>query len=511
VGEILARGPNVMAGYYRNQAATDGVLRDGWLHTGDLGRLDAEGNLYIVGRAKEVIVDAGGNNVYIDELEEAYGHSPYLKELAVVGLKVGDGEQVAALAVPAYSRGESRRAVEDNLRVHFERVSAGLSPHKRIKVLRFVDGELPRTRTRKIKRTEAVAMLQQMVERKDRPAAGDGADIEPWLADALAQVCEDGAGVNAATRLIEDLGLDSLALAELGEHLAVHTGRELTAEELSNIKTVGELQQAASQSQNRPRLPSYARFAEPYTPVLPAPLKRLGDAAARRAQDAILSGWLRPRVLGAGNIPANRSVLVIANHASHVDFALVRYALGRMGDNLVVLAAKDYFFNTGLRRFIAKNFSPLIPFDRERAQLESLDEAIAELAAGRSVLMFPEGTRSPDGALHEFKSGAGYLALRGGCDILPVHIKGSFEVLGKGQLLPRRHPVEVRIGGVIARDALATVAGQNEGAGAYRKLADFLRQAVANLAVHVPTSPRARKPERSTGKLSEQIAAPRLQ
>jgi len=511
VGEILARGPNVMAGYYRNQAATDAVLRDGWLHTGDLGRLDAEGNLYIVGRAKEVIVDAGGNNVYIDELEEAYGHSPYLKELAVVGLKVGDGEQVAALAVPAYSRGESRRAVEDNLRVHFERVSAGLSPHKRIKVLRFVDAELPRTRTRKIKRTEAVAMLQQMVELRDRPAAGDGADIEPWLADALAQVCEDRAGVNAATRLIEDLGLDSLALAELGEHLAVHTGRELTAEELSNIKTVGEFQQAVSQNQNRPRLPSYARFAEPYTPVLPPPLKRLGDAAARRAQDAILSGWLRPRVLGAGNIPANRNVLVIANHASHVDFALVRYALGRMGDNLVVLAAKDYFFNTGLRRFIARNFSPLIPFDRERAQLESLDEAIAELAAGRSVLMFPEGTRSPDGALHEFKSGAGYLALRGGCDILPVHIKGSFEVLGKGQLLPRRHPVEVRIGAVIARDALATVADQNEGAGAYRKLADFLRQAVANLAVHVPTSSRARKPERSTGKLSEQIAAPRLQ
>jgi len=176
-----------------------------------------------------------------------------------------------------------------------------------------------------------------------------------------------------------------------------------------------------------------------------------------------------------------------------------------------VLAAKDYFFNTGLRRFIARNFSPLIPFDRERAQLESLDEAIAELAAGRSVLMFPEGTRSPDGALHEFKSGAGYLALRGGCDILPVHIKGSFEVLGKGQLLPRRRPVEVRIGAVIARDALATLAGQSDGAGAYRKLADFLRQAVANLAVHVPASSRARKLERSTGKLSEQIAAPRLQ
>ncbi len=333
-----------------------------------------------------------------------------------------------------------------------------------------------------------------MVGRKDLPAGGggNGADIEPWLTDALAQISTDGSAISAATRLIEDLGLDSLALAELGEHLAVHTGRELTAEELGNIKTVGELQQAVSQSQNRPRLPSYARFAEPYTPVMPTPLKRLADAAALHAQNAVLSGWLKPRILGGGNIPANRNVLVVANHSSHLDFALVRHALGRMGENLVVLAAKDYFFNTNLRRFIAKNFTPLIPFDRERAQLESLDDALAELAAGRSVLMFPEGTRSPDGELHEFKSGAGYLALRGGCDILPVHIKGTYQVLGKGKLLPRRHPVEVRIGAVIGRDLLASVAGQNEGAGAYRKLADFLRQSVANLAVRTSRLSRNR-------------------
>src|SRR4029077_12644606 len=108
VGEMIVRGPNVMAGYYRNQTATDEVLKDGWLHTGDLGRFDSEGRLYIVGRAKEVIVDAGGNNIYIEEVEEAYGRSHYVKEMAVVGLNVGRSEQVAALVVPAYARGESR-------------------------------------------------------------------------------------------------------------------------------------------------------------------------------------------------------------------------------------------------------------------------------------------------------------------------------------------------------------------------------------------------------------------
>ena len=84
---MLVRGPNVMEGYYRNQAATDAVLKDGWLHTGDLGRFDDQGRLYIVGRAKDVIVDAGGNNIYIEEVEEIYGHIPPIKEMAVVGLK----------------------------------------------------------------------------------------------------------------------------------------------------------------------------------------------------------------------------------------------------------------------------------------------------------------------------------------------------------------------------------------------------------------------------------------
>ena len=80
--------------------------------------------------------------------------------------------------------------------------------------------------------------------------------------------------------------------------------------------------------------------------------------------------------------------------------------------------------------------------------------------------MFPEGTRSPDGAIHEFKSGAGYLALRGGCDVLPVRISGTYEVLGKGSIIPHRRPVEVRIGRVITNAELRALADNAEGTGA---------------------------------------------
>ncbi|MGH7913805.1 MAG: lysophospholipid acyltransferase family protein, partial [Candidatus Binataceae bacterium] len=248
---------------------------------------------------------------------------------------------------------------------------------------------------------------------------------------------------------------------------------------------------------NRPRLPSYARFAEPFTPELPGALKRLGEAAFRSAQRIAFDGWLQPRVLGRGNVPANRNFLVVANHASHLDFALASYALGAPGRELVVLAAKDYFFNTNARRFVVSNFTRLIPFDRERAQLDSLDDAIDELNAGRSVLMFPEGTRSTDGAVQEFKSGAGYLALRGGCDVLPVRISGTYEVLGKGSIIPHRRPVEIRIGRVITNAELRALADNAEGTGAYRKLADSMRVAVLALGERMPSSGAPRRTART--------------
>jgi long-chain acyl-CoA synthetase len=229
-------------------------------------------------------------------------------------------------------------------------------------------------------------------------------------------------------------------------------------------------------------MPSYAKFAEPYTVHLPAPLKWLGRFAVRGAERAIFDGWLKPKILGRGNIPANRNFIVVANHSSHLDFSLVGYALGAIGDDIRVLAAKDYFFNTPARRFLASNFTSLMPFDRERAQLESLEDALAELAQGRSVLMFPEGTRSADGEIHEFKSGAGFLALRSRCDVLPVLIRGTHDVMGKGSLVPRRHPVEVRIGRAITASELRELATSSEGAGAYRKIADLMRASVIALS-----------------------------
>src|ERR1044072_699880 len=153
-----------MVGYFGNEEATRKTLVDRWLHTGRLGRLDDDGNLYLVGRSKDIIVDTNGKNVYPDEVEEVYQDSPYVKELSVIGLPDGIGEKVACLVVPdpeydiALSRNELRKKIEE----HFREVSAKLPYYKRVKVMHFTDEELPRTATRKVKRREVVKMVQQL-------------------------------------------------------------------------------------------------------------------------------------------------------------------------------------------------------------------------------------------------------------------------------------------------------------------------------------------------------------
>jgi 1-acyl-sn-glycerol-3-phosphate acyltransferase len=111
--------------------------------------------------------------------------------------------------------------------------------------------------------------------------------------------------------------------------------------------------------------------------------------------------------------------------------------------------------------------------------------------------MFPEGTRSPDGAIHDFKSGVGYLALNSGCDVLPIRIDGTHAVLGKGSLIPRPAPVELRIGTVITNSELRKLVEDIEGTGAYRRIADHLHAAVVGLLPPVP------RPKRKTSRRSD--------
>ena len=128
----------------------------------------------------------------------------------------------------------------------------------------------------------------------------------------------------------------------------------------------------------------------------------------------------------------NRNFLVVANHASHLDMGLVKVVLGDQGERLAALAARDYFFDTPLKRAYFENFTNLIPMDRHGSLRESLRLAGEALRQGYNLLIFPEGTRSATGELLEFKPTLGYLALTYGWTCCRMYLKGAYEALPKG-------------------------------------------------------------------------------
>jgi long-chain acyl-CoA synthetase len=198
----------------------------------------------------------------------------------------------------------------------------------------------------------------------------------------------------------------------------------------------------------RARRPSAVVVDEDEAPVeLPAPLRQAAMQWLGQAQMSFYRSVMRTRVSGRAFIPQNRNTLVAANHASHLDMGLVKYALGPYGQGMVSLAAQDYFFEGGKwRRAYFENLTNLVPLSRTGSLRQGLRRAGALLDEGNVVLIFPEGTRSVDGSVQEFKAAAAHLALQHRVDILPVYLGGTFQALPKGSTVIRSRNLHVRIG-----------------------------------------------------------------
>src|SRR5205814_5997528 len=113
IGEVLIRGPIVMPGYYQNPAANKtSFTEDGWFRSGDLGRFDRQGHLYIVGRKKDVIVLPSGKNVFPEDVEAHYERSPFVSEICVLGIKdeaFKGGEKLSAVVVPNFEHLKAKK------------------------------------------------------------------------------------------------------------------------------------------------------------------------------------------------------------------------------------------------------------------------------------------------------------------------------------------------------------------------------------------------------------------
>ena len=172
VGELVVKGPQVMLGYWNNREATAEVIRDGWLHTGDLGTVDEDGFFTIVDRKKDLIITSGFN-VYPADVEAVLRQCPHVEDVAVIGEPDSTCGEVVKAVVSVKRNGQFERAVFDAL------IQEQLAKHKRPRIVEVIEGELPKNFLGKVLRRNL---------RSEIPSDSDSMDGSPLTASALTDV-----------------------------------------------------------------------------------------------------------------------------------------------------------------------------------------------------------------------------------------------------------------------------------------------------------------------------------
>lgn len=163
IGEIIAKGPNVMLGYYENEEATKEVLVDGWFHTGDLGYIDKQGYIFVTGRKKNVIVMKNGKNIYPEELEVLIAKLPYVEENMVFGIPTKDNDLDLAVKI-VYNKeyvqdkypNKTQEELKEIIWSDIKQINKTMPPYKYIRELIVTDEPMIKTTTQKIKRFEEI-------------------------------------------------------------------------------------------------------------------------------------------------------------------------------------------------------------------------------------------------------------------------------------------------------------------------------------------------------------------
>ena len=488
-GEILIRGPIVMQGYHNRPAATAEAIRDGWFYTGDLGRIDSTGRITITGRKKEVIVLASGKNIYPEEIEAHYRGSQFVKEICVMGLAEPGrptSERLFGVVVPNLDLLRDKKIVNagDLIRFEMEGLAHGLPPHKRVLGYDIWFEPLPRTTTQKIKRHE----VEQRVRERQRTASLDvempiSPDDRAWMdqprSAAVVAVIQgrlkQGGRLFPDANLELDLGFDSMERVELLTELEQRVGVKVPPQAAAEIFTVRQLVAALGgdgiegwRSESSLHVSAAARGAKveswavllrdlPPTddPVLGGLLENRSLAAPLLHLLARMSRALlfRIELAGVENLPRSGAYIISPNHQSYLDpFMLCSRLPFRVFKNLFFVGAVEYF-ETPLTRWFAR-VANLVPVDPDSNLVPAMKAGAFGLAHGKVLVLFPEGERSIDGTVKKFKKGAPILAQHLRVPIVPVAIKGVFE------LWPRGRSLNWRLFGPWGRHRVTIVIGQ---------------------------------------------------
>jgi long-chain acyl-CoA synthetase len=448
-GEILVRGENVAAGYWQGGAFRS-CGEEGWLRTGDLGALDAEGNLQFRGRKKNVIVTPAGLNVYPEDLEAALRRQPGVRDCVVIPLeREGNAEPCAILLLNDSNESAVARAAIDA-------ANSSLADYQRVRRwFLWPELDFPRTSMGKPRRSVIAALATQILEEPQKEGASK-VKLSP-LDGLLSKFTQS---VSDSAHLEEKLNLTSLDRVELMSALEEMFHVELNETAFAEAKTVADVERLLQQpaavrgdyiyprwTQREPI--RWLRLAVYYALVWPA-TQILGH----------------PKIVGLQNLRNLRGpVLVISNHVTRrADIGLVlvalparfrhRLAAAMGGETLQQMQRppRDWFFakrwSYQLGYWLVSALFNVFPLPRFSGFRESFRFAGESVDRGYSLLVFPEGVvnNSQDGRMAPFQSGIGLLAENLRIPIVPMRLDGVWQMKRQHRRLARFGEIIVRIG-----------------------------------------------------------------
>ena len=447
-GEILVRGENVSAGYWEKGALRPaGQENDGWLHTGDLGELDPEGNLRFRGRKKNVIVTPAGLNIYPEDLEAALRKQPGIRDVVVVPLQIGANSEPCAVLLlgpvapglsPASSPSPDRLA-----QASIEAANASLADYQHIRRwLLWPEPDFPRTPTCKPRLAVITSRSAELL------GAGTNVVIPSEARDLLF----------SSTSSLKDLS--SLDRVELLSSLEHRYNVELNETQFANAQSFAEIEQLLAQPSARRSDYVYPRWSQR------APIRffRLFIYYALTWPATLLLA--HPRVRGRENIATLKGpALFVANHTTRrADIGLILYSLparfrhrlatAMVGETLQTFRnpprdwffAKRWFWQIGYGLVVSLfNVFPLPQLSGFR---ESFRFAGESADRGYSLLIFPEGIvndrDTPD--MIPFQPGIGLLAQNLGIPIVPMRLDGVWQMKQEHRRLAHLGELTIHIG-----------------------------------------------------------------
>ena len=462
-GEIAIRGPNVMLGYYKKPQETAEVLRDGWFYTGDLGYRDRDGYFFITGRSKEMIVLSTGKKIFPEELEKYYKKIPSIKEICLI-----QGERgIEAAVVPDfdYLRKMNLSNSRETIAFEIEDLAKDLPPYKRITGLKIFKDPLPVTRLGKLRRTK----VRELYERSGERAEGTAQEVDAGLlADPVMKkllACLEPFSAKKTIvpddNLELDLGLDSLARVELVVSIETSFGISVPDSFGSEVFTVKdavvkikELLASGTVASGKSVKMSWADILsrEPSEDLKASARAGFGAPLQRRAALAHSYAQVLPLELGrlsirgTENLPKTGPFIISAEPpeprrcaGGHVHSSRGRSPSRPSSSGRRIISAATV--TSRIARLIH-----VIPVDMETRLSSAMQLSAHVLRRGKVLCVFPEGGRSRDGRIKEFKKGVGIIAKELNIPIIPAAIRGTYDMMPAGRTLPRPAKVSVTFG-----------------------------------------------------------------